>query len=75
MKRTDLVTKVQVSDPIHIKAYEVVARAVDEGVAYGWNRAHKHTDEPDEEDIKDRIAEAVMSTICEFLSFSDDFEE
>ncbi len=34
---------------IKVRAYPVLCRAVEEGVAYGWRRAHKHIDTPDAE--------------------------
>jgi hypothetical protein len=29
-----------------VRAYTVLSRTVEEGVAYGWQCAHKHTDDP-----------------------------
>jgi hypothetical protein len=54
---------------VKVKAdiYKILSRAVDEGIAYGWNRAHKHTDSPNEETIKDEIERAVMNEICEVV--------
>lgn len=51
------------------KEYPLLVRCVEEGVAYGYSRAHKHTDTPTEEQIKDAIAEAVVSKICEGFAF------
>ncbi len=47
--------------------YKILSRAVGEGITYGWNRAHKHTDNPNEETIKDEIERAVMNEICEVI--------
>jgi hypothetical protein len=47
--------------------YKILSRAVEEGIAYGWNRAHKFTDKPNEETIKDEIEKAVMNEICEVI--------
>jgi hypothetical protein len=41
--------------------YAVLSRAVEEGIEYGWNRAHKHTDHPSVETIKDEMERAVMN--------------
>ena len=49
--------------------YLVLSEAVEEGIAYGWMRAHKHVDNPTEESIKDAIQNAVMTSICEYFWF------
>jgi hypothetical protein len=46
-----------------------LTRAVEDGVAYGWMRAHKYIDQPDEVDVRDAIAQAVISEICEWFDF------
>ena len=51
------------------KEYLVLEMAVEQGVTLGWNRAHKHVEHPDEVAIRDHIAEAVTSEICEWFTF------
>lgn len=63
---------VKVDRTIRIDAYAVLSRAVEEGVAYGWNRAHKHVDTPEPDCIKDQIETAVMSAICEVIKWEDE---
>ena len=53
------------------KAYNVVEMAVRAGVEYGYNRAHKHTDSPSEDQIKEAIIKAVMDEICEWFIFEE----
>lgn len=55
-----------------VKSYAVLSNAVELGVMYGWNRAHKHTDTPSEDEIKTQIQQAIMNEICEWFSFSDE---
>ena len=62
--------KPRVAGSIRVDAYAIVSRAVEEGVAYGWNRAHKHTDTPDEQAIHAAITDAVLGTLCEVLLFA-----
>jgi hypothetical protein len=50
--------------------YAIVRRAVEEGAAYGWRRAHKHG-RPTEEAAIDAIADAVMGAICEVVRFPE----
>lgn len=52
------------------KSYVILQRAVEEGVEYGWNRAHKYVDQPTENALREAVAEAVMSAICEVFSFN-----
>ena len=51
------------------KEYNVVEMAVRAGVEYGYNRAHKHTDSPSEETIKEAMCEAIMAEMCEWFIF------
>ena len=55
------------------KEYEVLHRAVEEGILLGWNRAHKHWDGPPTDAVRDPILEAiqdaVMLTITEWFDF------
>ncbi len=60
--------------PIRMQTYEVMARAVEEGVALGWRRAHKHHDRPDEGVILTAVYEAVMSAVCEVFVFDEPSE-
>ena len=66
---------VSVADPLRVagqirtNTYAVFSRAVEEGVEYGWNRAHKHTSTPDADVVKEEIEQAIMNSVCEFFSF------
>jgi hypothetical protein len=55
-----------------IRAYPVLCRAVEEGVVYGWQRAHKHIDTPDAATIEEQIVTAVLSEICQYFDFDED---
>ena len=37
----------------------------------GWNRAHKNSDEPEPQHIRDQIEQAVLNEICEWFDFED----
>jgi len=54
---------------VEVKAniYKILERAVEAGIAYGWNHAHKHSDTPGEEKIKEELERAVMSEICKVV--------
>lgn len=54
----------------------VLSRAIEEGVSYGWNRAHKHTENPEPQLIRECIEQAVENSISEvFLFEGDDCED
>lgn len=65
MKRT----KRTVTGGMRMRAYDVLRRAIEEGVEYGWRRAHKHTDTPDAESIKDQIVTGILNEVCEYFDF------
>lgn len=50
--------------------YKLIERCVEEGVQYGYTRAHKHTDHPTQEQLEDQIIQAVMNEICEWFEFN-----
>lgn len=55
-----------------IRTYDVVLEAVEAGVAYGWNRAHKHAENPSPDTVRADIEREVMNSLCEVLDFGDD---
>ncbi len=60
-----------VTGGLRVRAYEVLRRAVEEGIDYGWMRAHKHTDKPDEAAVKDEILQGILNEVCEYFDFED----
>ena len=68
MKRT----KRPVHGGMKVRAYDVLRRAVEEGAAYGWRRAHKHTDTPGENAIVDQIVRGVLNEVCDYFDFDDE---
>lgn len=55
--------------------YKVLEMAVSDGVELGWNRAHKHNDEPDPEQIQASILDAVTAQICEWFIFEGESDD
>ena len=54
-----------------VKTYEVIARAVEEVIQMGWNRAHKHTNTPDSDHVMESIYNEVMNSVCEMFDFDE----
>lgn len=57
---------------IHLDAYAILTRALEEGLAAGWRRAHKYTDTPDEATILDELSAAVRIALSEVLRWPDE---
>ncbi|MFZ5786066.1 MAG: hypothetical protein ACOY3Y_06460 [Acidobacteriota bacterium] len=56
---------------MRVRAYGVLRRAIEEGLEYGWRRAHKHADKPDEASLKDEVLQGIMNEVCEVFDFDD----
>lgn len=54
------------------KEYDLLVKCVEDGVSYGYSRAHKHTDTPDPMQLQSQIIQAVMNEICEWFEFRGD---
>lgn len=46
--------------------------AVEDGVKYGYQRAHKHVDNPSEQAIIEEVQASVLSSISEWFLFDDE---
>lgn len=57
-----------------VNTFSVIARCVEEGVAYGINRSYKHTDSPSKEQIQEEIEKAVVDEICVWFKFDEEME-
>ncbi len=62
----------RVQSTVRVNAYVVIARAVEEGVAAGYRRAHKYTETPTEETIRNDIEDRVMGCLLDVLDFGGD---
>ena len=50
--------------------YVIMERAVEEGARLGYRRAFKHVETPSEEAIVDAITNAIMLSVSEVFTFS-----
>lgn len=57
---------------LRVRAYEVLRRAVEDGIDYGWMRAHKHTDTPSQHAIKNEILQGILNEVCEWFAFDEE---
>ena len=52
-----------------VKMYPLIERIVEEGIDAGWARAHKHTDKPYGDAIKEHIHRYIMNGFDETFEF------
>ena len=50
----------------------ILEMAIEQGVRRGWQRAHKHVENPTEGAIIEQIEDAVMSQIYEYFTFDEE---
>jgi hypothetical protein len=55
---------------LRIDPYQLVREAVEGAIRYGYHRAHKHTDNPSEEQVIEAIQISVMGALCDVLDFN-----
>jgi len=60
---------------LKVNVYRVLDDCIANGISAGWNKAHKHTDTPPEDEIKRQIHLYVMLEVSEYFEFDDDVEE
>jgi hypothetical protein len=56
---------------VRAKAYAILTRAIEDGLEWGWSRAHKHNDNPDREAVLEAMYSEVLNSICEVFDFDD----
>ena len=54
------------------KLHKVLEIAVEQGVSYGYQRAHKHVENPTEGTIIDSIVEQVMNSLDDWFEFGEE---
>lgn len=59
--------------PIKLQTYHVVARAVEEGMAYGLQRYNKYNNDAllDVDVVTEHLKREVMNALCEVIDFPD----
>jgi len=56
---------------LKVKTYSIVSSAVERGLQLGYQRAHKHTDHPDQSSLLYHIQDEIMNALCEDVDFDD----
>lgn len=50
----------------------ILEQAIDEGIRFGYRRAHKHTEEPDESYLIETISNEIMNQIDLYFDFEEE---
>jgi hypothetical protein len=53
------------------KFYKLLDRCLEEAIDYGWRRAHKHDENPDENLIKSEMMHAISIELSEWFDFEE----
>lgn len=51
------------------KVLPILEIAITEGINYGWVRAHKHNENPEEDIIKQSIQEQILNSLYQYFDF------
>ena len=54
-----------------VNKYKLIEKCVEDGAAFGMDRAFKHNDAPTDEDIVNEVVAAVMQELCEWFEFDE----
>ena len=58
---------------VRINTYAILSRAIEQGIDWGYLHAHKNTDAPTEDALKEQLLNDIMNEVCEVVDF--DFGE
>lgn len=64
--------KLDVKGAVSLDSYAVFCRAVEEGINWGFLRAHKYSNKPSEEFLKQHIQREVENSVTEYFKFGDE---
>lgn len=56
---------------LKVNVYSVLEECIEIGIEGGWNKAHKHTDNPDKNYVQEQILHYIMLQVCEKFKFDD----
>lgn len=64
--------KIKVHANVRLDAYKIIDDIVYEAIEYGYNRAHKHVDNPSKETMIREVHNSIMNELSEVLKFDDE---
>ena len=57
------------------KEYNLMAKCIEDGIVIGYKRAFKHSENPNEDFVRESIYTEVLREICENFYFDNEKEE
>jgi len=60
---------------IRARTRKIIEAAIEQGIEIGYEKAHKHTDDPKMHHIKDMIEQAIWFNIDEVFIFEEETDE
>ena len=65
-------SKIKVEGTVKVRGYNYLSDRVEDAIQFGYNRAHKHTATPSEQQIITEIDNEVMNVLCDIFDFGGD---
>ena len=59
----------EIMETLKVNTYVMLEECIETGINGGWNKAHKHLDNPSEQYIKEQVLHYIMLQICEKFKF------
>lgn len=53
----------------------ILEQALSEGIVRGYRRAHKHSDDPPEHILFERIQDEIMNSFYDYFDFEDEVKD
>lgn len=61
--------KIKVKNDIKLNSYRIITDKIEEGINWGYRRAHKHCDNPNEDEIKEQMFNEITNALCDIIDF------
>jgi len=60
-----------IKNTLKLNTYAIISDKIEEGINWGLQHAHKHTDNPSEETIKQHLLNDIMNSLSEVINYED----
>lgn len=57
------------------KVRVILEQCIEEGIRFGWRRAHKHVENPSEDAIFSSMEDEIMNKIYEYFEFDEQYND